>query len=319
MLKPRSPEAEDESSIEEMKQKTIATMLAGVIAVCVLTIPHNRRSDDSKSQHLFTDMNGFVLNSSAHKITVNVGVGQSNEEFVHANPLLKDVVWRPKDSDGQVFNEMRFSLQSDSDINYSDGDLKFTVCGHSVSADGNEDFKHGVAFVGIKLCESPINDYKRAIALAMQVIRQVEKNGPDLKNMEVFYRTATAEELNKIGGPIWKDSATQFFKDLPPRRTNPDSGEYIFSSVEAEAYFAKKLAHPTYQKDVNDLLRPIEHRTKLGIYAGRKTIFEIGVSSNNHYGGTNLTKAELDELRYDITMGVRFRSDIKLDGNGHLR
>lgn len=303
-----------------MKQKKIITVLVGFIVVFAFVIfTENRHVDDSKSPHLFVDMNGFVLNSSERKVTVNVGVGQSDEEFLRTNPLLKDVIWRPKDSDGHVFNEMRFSLQSDADIIYSDGDFKFTVCAHNVSADGNEDFKHGVAFVGIKLCESPINDYKRAIELAMEVIRQVEQNGPDVKNMGAFYRTATVDELAKIGGRNWKDSATQFFKDLPPKRRNPDSGEYLFSSAEAEAYFAEKLAHPTYQKDVNDLLRPTVGRTTLGIYAGRQTIFEIGVNSNNNYGGTNLTKAEIDELRYDITMGIRLRSDIKLDDNGHLR
>lgn len=283
---------------------------ATIISLAILIIGCARQTDATEPKKLYVDINGLALNTSNDKILVNVGVGETGEEFLTRNPSLRGVVWNPQDVDGHAFNEMRFALQSDAEVAYSDGDISFNVCAHSISADGNSSFRHGVAFVGIKLCESPINNYKRAIELAAEVVKKMESSSPNVKNFSTFYQTASVEELAKIGGNLWKDNGTRFFKDLPPRRNNPDSGEYLFSPTEAEKYFANKLANPSYKQDINDLQRPITYHVLLGVFAGEKTIFEIGVSSKNNYGGTNLTQAQMDELRYDITMGIRFRNDV---------
>jgi hypothetical protein len=49
---------------------------------------------------------------------------------------------------------------------------------------------------------------------------------------------------------------------------------------------------------------------KVGVYAGKKALFEIGVAKTAHFGGDNLTEEQRRTMRYEITMSFRLRDDV---------
>lgn len=282
-----------------------------LIFLCaVLLLGCRQEATSDAPVQLTTDVNGFVLNLGKEVPRLTVGVGDSGEQLIKNNPYLKNVVWLPKPGDGNVFDEMRLGLEATTDVYYNDGDIKLHVCAHRVSADGDKQFKHGVAFVGIKLCEAPISDYKRALYLAKEVVRQLEYQNPVIRNLRDFYRTAPQRELTAMGGRIWEGIAVKHFKTMPANRDNRDR-DYLFTFEEADMHFAKKLANPEYTKDVWDQPRLQGGRALLAVYAGKYAIFELGVHADTHWGGQNLTKEKLDEQRYNITMHFRLRNDLE--------
>ncbi|MBI3561601.1 MAG: hypothetical protein HY080_07805 [Gammaproteobacteria bacterium] len=275
-----------------------------------------QKPDSGAAVKLYTDIHGFVFHSSSKPPRLLLGVGDSGEKLLQQNPFLKGVLWLPKAEEKQVMDEMRLSLQATTDVHYSDGDLRLQVCAHSVSADGNSAFKLGVAFVGIKLCEAPVNDYKRALQLAKEVVTQLQQENPRIHNLNDFYRKATQAQLLAMGGHSWADAATKYFCNLPARRDNPDSGEYLYGFEEADVYFSNTLTNPRFKDDVNGQPRLQGGDALLGVYAGKYAIFEIGVTATQNWGGTNLTPAQLDEQRYDISMHFRLRNDVDPRGIG---
>lgn len=282
-----------------------------LIILCILAASGCRQESTSDaSVRLTTDLNGFVLNLDKQAPRLTVGVGESGEQLIRDNPYLRKVVWLPKTGDGNVFNEMRFALETTTDLYYNDSDIRLRVCAHRVSIDGNASFKRGVAFVGIKLCEAPINNYKRALHLAKEAIQQLERENPTIRNLREFYRTTPQQELTALGGNSWEGIAITHFKTMPTNRDNRDR-DYLFTFEEADSHFTNKLSNPQYTKDVWNQPRLQGGGALLAVYAGKYAIFELSVHSDAHWGGQNLTKEKLDEQRYNVTMHFRLRSDLE--------
>lgn len=69
-----------------------------------------------------------------------------------------------------------------------DGDLNFDVgCVIRVNIAGNAQFADA-AFIGMKLCEEPLNNWNAAVDLAEQVMRRFEQQNPRATDMRAFYR-----------------------------------------------------------------------------------------------------------------------------------
>jgi hypothetical protein len=254
----------------------------------------------------FVDPNGFVLNSGTKAPKFVVGVGYSADELTGKNPYLKGVI-SPLGKH-HVVDELRLALQATTQLHYDDGDLKLNVCAHSSNADGTSGLKRGVAFVGIKLCDSPINDYGLALQRTKQVIDQLVEGNPDIQDISRLYRTAPQAELTKIGGKIWSSIATKRFKDLPAPRDDPKSMDFLHTFESAGARFASLTSGSEPKRRLDG--RIDGGNALLGVYAGKFAIFEIGVNGTEAYGGSNLSKAQRNAIRYDVTMHFRLRADV---------
>jgi len=204
-------------------------------------------TDQNNSVELVTDMNGFVLNQGKGIPRLVIGAGDTGERLIQNNRYLEKVIWLPKPDDGNVFDEMRLALTAQTEVIYNDGDMKLSVCAHSVNADGNENFKGGVAFIDIKLCEAPINDYKRALKLAKDIITRLERDNPQISNLKTFLRSAPQHEITSMGGKIWERFPIKVFETMPAPRDDLDRN-YLLSWEEAEAHFASKLGKPEIPK-----------------------------------------------------------------------
>ena len=139
---------------------------------------------------------------------------------------------------------------------------------------------------------------------------QLEKENPNITNLRDFYRTASQSELNKIGGELWENIATKHFVSWPVSRDRPDSHDYLLTPEEAIDYFANKIKNPKFENDINGFPRLQGGQVLVGVYAGKYAIFEIGINAMENWGGQHLTKEQLDEQRYDVTMHFRLRSDV---------
>lgn len=124
-------------------------------------------------------------------------------------------------------------------------------------------------------------------------MRRLEQQNPQVQNLRDFYLRASEQELQKIGGDIWQKST----HDIDMLRT----------LEEADVKFAQEAAGG------NEEILSGKRRSTLanvGVYAGKHTIFEIGVSKVADFGGSNLTEEQRRTMRYEVTMSFRLRNDV---------
>jgi len=234
------------------------------------------------------DINGMTKGDSMKpEKRLLVGVGDSVTKLVQRNPFLTQMGL----SEAQM---LRLQLQSALDLQYDDGDLRFDVgCVNRANVDGSTRLPVGAALVGMKLCEEPINDLDAAVKMATEVMHRFERQNPQAKDLRDFYLSATEPELQAIGGKVWRKSDEDLFTLLTPEQ--------------AKAKFAREAA------DGHDEITSGRWKNSLaivGIYSGRKTLFEIAVSKTAHFGGDGLTDEQRRTMRYEITMSFRLRNDV---------
>jgi hypothetical protein len=261
-------------------------LLLGAVMAASAGLTACQPSND-RSVALRRDMNGMVIgNSKQPGQRLTVGVGDTVSALVERNPFLGQLKL-------SADRELRLPLQSTFDMHYDDGDLKLDVgCVIRANIDGNKRFL-GAAFIGMKLCEEPLDDWNSAIDKAVEVMRRLEQQNPQIRDMRSFYLTASELELQAIGGPLWRKSDQDLFTLLTPEQ--------------ARAKFAQEAGNGH-----EEILRGRWKNTlaNVGIYVGSKAIFEIGVSKTAHFGGDNLTEAQRRTMRYEITMSFRLRYDV---------
>ena len=232
------------------------------------------------------DMNGMILGDDTKPAQpLHVGVGDTATRLRERNPYLKQF----KMSDQE---ELRLPLITKLDVHYDDGDIKLDVgCAITTNIDGDERFP-GAAFIGIKLCEQPLNDWKPALQRAAELMSQLERQNPQVQNLRAFYAQATDTELQKIGGNSLRKSQ----HDLYALRTIED----------ADAKFGQEAA-----KGNTEILDGGQSNTyaRVGMYAGSKMLFTIGISKVANFGGNNLTEDQRRTMRYEVTMSFRLRND----------
>jgi hypothetical protein len=233
------------------------------------------------------DINGMVIGDDRRPgQRLTVGVGDSVPKLMQRNPFLKQLA----PSEGQM---LRLPLQTTLDLHYDDGDLKLDVgCVIRANIDGDARFP-GAAFIGMKLCEEPLNDWNEAIDKATEVMRRFEQQNPQAKDLRAFYLSATELELQAIGGKTWHKSA----HDLDTLLT-PD---------EAKAKFVREAAGG-HEEIVSG--RRKNTLANVAIYAGKKALFGIGISKTANFGGDNLTEEQRRTMRYEITMSFQLRNDV---------
>jgi hypothetical protein len=233
------------------------------------------------------DINGMVIGDDKRPgQRLAVGVGDSVTRLVQRNPFLKQIGL----SEGRI---LRLPLETTLDPHYDDGDLKLDVgCVISANVDGNARFP-GVALVGMSLCEQPLNDWNAAVEKAVEAMRRFEQQNPQAKDLRAFYRSATEPELQAIGGKAWHKST----HDL----------DVLLTVEEAKAKFTRE-AGAGHEEILSGRRKNTFAMT--GIYAGKKALFEIGISKSANFGGDNLTEEQRRTMRYEITMSFRLRNDV---------
>ncbi|WP_147376895.1 hypothetical protein [Noviherbaspirillum saxi] len=233
------------------------------------------------------DMNGMILGDDTQPAQpLHVGVGDTATRLMARNPYLKQFKLNDQE-------ELRLPLMTKLDVHYDDGDIKLDVgCAFTTNIDGNARFP-GAAFIGIKLCDQPLNDWKPALQRATEIMRRLEQQNPQVQNLRDFYRNASEPELQKIGGKQWRKSQ----QDMDMLRT----------LEEADAKFAQEAAGGN-----EEILSGKWRNTEafVGVYAGKHAIFEIGVSKVAEFGGSNLTEEQRRTMRYEVTMSFRLRNDV---------
>jgi hypothetical protein len=252
---------------------------------------------------LFLDQNGFVLNAAEAPLVIKVGVGMNAAEFIQKNPALRKVVWVP--SVGDVFNELRFSLQAPATLVYDDGVMSFSVCTYSASIDGNEHLKAGVASVGFTACDPVIDDVDAAIRQASVLLSLLTKQAPKIVDLASFYRTAPQEELSKIGGERWERIGVRHFSTIPAPRDNPESMDYLRTLDQARTLFQSKKSEGIAKRTEDG--RIAVGSVLVGVFATDKAIVEVGISGADAFGGENLTKEQRNAIRYQVGMNIRAR------------
>jgi hypothetical protein len=234
------------------------------------------------------DINGMVISDDGKPgQRLTVGVGDSVMKLVQRNPFLKQFSL----SEGQM---LRLPLQTTLDLHYDDSDLKLDVgCVIRANVDGNARLPDGAALIGMKLCEEPLNDWRAAVEKATEVMRRFEQQNPQAKDLRAFYLSATEPELQAIGGKVWRKSDQDLFALLTPEQ--------------AKAKFAREVAGGH-----EEILSGRWKNTlaNVGLYAGKKALFEIAVSKTANFGGDNLTEDQRRTMRYEITMAFRLRNDV---------
>ncbi|WP_124077652.1 hypothetical protein [Pigmentiphaga humi] len=235
------------------------------------------------------DINGMVIGDDRQSQRLVVGVGDTVARLVERNPFLKELGLVP----GKSGELLRLPLMTRLDLRYEDGDLNFDVgCVIRANIDGNAQFADA-AFIGMKLCEEPLNDWNAAVDLAKQVMRRFEQQNPQVKDIRAFYLSASEAELQRIGG--WKRSTQELHTLLTPE--------------EAKAKFAREAA-AGHEEIVSG--RRNGTSALIGIYTSEKAIFQIGVSKTANFGGNNLSEAQRQTMRYEVSMHFRLRHDVKL-------
>lgn len=95
-----------------------------------------------------------------------VGAGDTVARLIERNSYLQPL----KLSDQE---ELRLPLMTKLDVHYDDGEMKLDVgCALTTNIDGNERF-HGAAFIGIKLCERSLNDWRPALRKAAEIMHRL--------------------------------------------------------------------------------------------------------------------------------------------------
>lgn len=240
-----------------------------------------------EAEKLKKDMNGMILGDDTKPAQpLYVGVGDTAARLMERNPYLKQFKLSAQE-------ELRLPLMTKLDVHYDDGDIKLDVgCAFTTNIDGNARFV-GAASIGIKLCDQSLNDWKPALRIAAEIMRRLEQQNPQVQNLRDFYVHASEPELKKIGGKQWRKSN----HDLDVLRTIEDA------SIKFEREAAAGNVEITSGKQGNT-------EAFIGVYAGKHTIFEIGVSKVANFGGDNLTEEQRRTMRYEVTMSFRLRNDI---------
>lgn len=263
-----------------MKKLLIGLMLAAAsgLAAC---------EPQSEQGKLRKDMNGMILGDDTKPTqSLYVGVGDTATQLMERNPYLKQ--FRLSDQE-----ELRLPLMTKLDVHYDDSDMKLDVgCAFTTNIDGSKRFL-GAAFIGIKLCEQPLNDWKPALQRAAEIMRHLEQQSPQVKNLRDFYIHASEPELQRLGGEIWQRST----HDMDMLRTLD----------EANAKFSGEASRGN-----EEILSGNRRNTYafVGIYMGKYSIFEIGVSKVANFGGDNLTEDQRRTMRYEVTVSIRLRNDV---------
>jgi hypothetical protein len=263
-----------------MKKLLIGLMIAAAsgIAAC-------QPQDEHKK--LRKDMNGMILGDDAKPVqALYVGVGDTATRLMEHNPYLRQFKLRDQE-------ELRLPLMTKLDVHYDDGDIKLDVgCALTTNVDGNARFP-GVAFIGIKLCDQPLNDWRPALQRATEIMQKLEQRNLQVQNLRDFYLNASEPELQKVGGDIWQRSTHDI--------------DQLLTLEEANAKFLKESNNGNVE-----ILSGKRSNTYayVGVYASKYTIFEIGISKTANFGGDNLTEAQRQTMRYEITMSFRLRNDI---------
>jgi len=251
---------------------------------------------------LFLDQNGFVLNATEVAPVIKVGVGMNAAELLQKNPALRHVVWVP--SAGDVFDELRFSLQAPATLEYDDGTLRFSVCTYSSAIDGNEQLKVGVGSVGFTVCDPVTDDVEGAISQASALLSLLKNRQPKVADLGSFYRNAPQESLSNMGGERWKSIAVPAFSTIPPR-DNPESMDYLHSLDEARSIFQSVKVNGVAKRNVEE--RIAVGYVLVGVFATDKAVIEVGISGNDAFAGDNLTFSQRNAIRYKVGMNIRVR------------
>lgn len=268
--------------------KQTTRLLLGVLIAASTGLAACQPSGD-RGVTLKKDINGMVIGDDRRPGQhLTVGVGDSVTKLVQRNPFLKQLGL----NEGQM---LRLPLQTTLDLHYDDGDLKLDVgCVIRANIDGNDRFP-GAAFIGMKLCDEPLNDWNAAVDKAAEVMRRFEQQNTQAKDLRAFYLSATEPELQAIGGKTWHKST----HDL----------DTLLTIEEAKAKFAREAAGGH-----EEILSGRRKNTlaNVAIYAGKKALFGIGISKTTHFGGDNLTEEQRRTMRYEITMDFQLRNDADL-------
>lgn len=263
-----------------MKKLLIGLMLAAAsgLAAC---------EPQSEQGKLRKDMNGMILGDDTKPTqSLYVGVGDTATQLMERNPYLKQF----KLSDQE---ELRLPLMTKLDVHYDDSDMKLDVgCAFTTNIDGSKRFP-GAAFIGIKLCEQPLNDWKPALRRAAELMHQLEQRNPQVQNLRALYARATDAELQKIGGNSLRKSQHDLYA--------------LLTIEEADAKFGQEA-----EKGNAEILSGGQTNTyaRVGMYAGSKMLFTIGISKVANFGGDNLTEDQRRTMRYEVTMSFRLRNDV---------
>jgi hypothetical protein len=267
--------------------KLMDKLLIGVMLAAASSLAACQVQGQGERATLRKDMNGMILGDDTKPAqSLHVGVGDTALRLMERNSYLKQL----KLSDQE---ELRLPLMTKLDVHYDDGDIELDVgCAFTTNIDGNARFP-GAAFIGIKLCEQPVNDWKPALQRAVEIMRQLEHKNPQIQNLRDFYRNASQQELQKIGGETWRKSD----HDLYALRT----------LVEADAKFAKEA-----ERDRTAAANGARTSSyaRVGLYAGKKALFSVGVSKTPDFGGDNLTEEQRRAMRYEVTMSFVLRNDV---------
>lgn len=266
---------------------------------CLPLLAACKQSDGEK---MILDQYGFAhtADASVPAQILNIGIGETAGELVTSNPYLSNVVPQTISPGDQL----RLAIETTVQVRYRDSDLEWDFCAKSVNADGNDTNRNRVAYIGAQLCDPPTNDYQAAFSLAKQLMQQLEKRNPTVENLRSFYLTATHERLVAIGGELWAN--------VERKRGLADSYEKLLPVEEEESRFKAALANPQLDDDG----RPVNMRAMVGVYASRRAIIEIGVSSQAYYGGNNLSQEQRMARRYSVGLNIRLRSDIDSSAAG---
>lgn len=273
------------------------------VLACLLSAFVFSACGDHRGPDLLVDQNGFVLNSSRVRPTVKVGVGMAAPDFLAENPTLRKVAWIP--SPGSVFDELRLSLQTQTDLKYDDGVMSFSVCAHSASIDGSNELKVGVASVGFTVCDPPVDDASAAIKQAAELLELLRSQQPKVIDLSAAYRTASQEELTRIGGKLWRDLAIRRSSTVPAPRDDPSSMDHLKTLDEAQSYFRARKVNGVAMRRADG--RIDVGLVLVGVFATDKAIVEVGVSGADAFGGQNLTAEQRNAIRYQAGMSVRLR------------
>jgi hypothetical protein len=91
---------------------------------------------------------------------------------------------------------------------------------------------------------------------------------------------------------------------MPAPRDNPEDLYYLRTFAEAHALFDGLTRGGAKRNSWGEVVRGT---TMVGVFAGQHAIFEIGITGDGALGGEDLTPAQEEITRYDVSMSFRPR------------